>query len=302
MGRTWLPSYDLLVGTKPDHDLAADLGFALNKVTTRRVKLGILPWRPVVPVLSTASPAPPSPRPRRQRRRPPRTYAVSIVTPCAHLIGTMSDEALAAQIGCSRQTVNAYRKAHKIPRLSTNAQERVIPMLGTAPDSTIAKQLNAPIAMVARLRKARGIPVFARPPVRKSLPGVLEAAHRLEQNASDNRPGFSIPELADTLNRDRKQFISAFYKWYAVGCFEKIGQYGTEDGRNSEYRWRTTGKELPPRVAQFDISILGTMSDHAVARTLGNVSVSRVWHVRKALGIPSWQRQTKRNKTKEAPE
>ena len=289
--KTWLPSYDRLLGTKPDKELAADLGIAVTRVATRRRKLRIRLYRAVD---ETAQPKTKKSR-YRPNRKQYRTLKTSIVRPYAHLIGTMTDCALAAMIGCARQTVNAYRRVMKIPRLADNVKTELTKRLGTEPDTVLADRFGVTATMVSKLRRGLNIRPCSQPVQRRTLPYVLEVAKRLEQAASPDKPGFSIAELSIAVGRDKKVFMSAFYKWHATGCFERIGQFG-EAGRCSEYRWKTTGSGLPVRVIEFDISLLGTMSDHDAARKLGNVSVSRIWHVRKRLGIPSWQRQKKRAK------
>lgn len=294
MAKTWLPSYDLLVGTKPDADLADDLQIAVSRVTARRVKLGILPWRDMngsrsADTLSADLPPSRSLLPRRRqppRKRGPRVYTASVVAPFAHLVGTMRDRELAVLVPCSWQTVAAYRRTHGIPHYVSSKLDAVIPLLGTAPDRDLSRRFDIPNSVVFRARRSRGIPVCRREVIRKSLPVALDAAAVLEDKSPH---GFTVAELAAALNRHPPTLRSVFCKWSADGWFEQVGQFGRNTGRASEIRWRRADRSDQPDAPTIDLSVLGTMTDHDAARLL-RVSVSRIWHTRKKNKIHAYKK------------
>jgi hypothetical protein len=279
----WLPSYDLVVGTKPDSELSKEIAIPVARIAKRRIKLGILPYV-----------APKQPKTRRVRTRPPKKKARSIVAPYTHLLGAIPDVEVAALAKCTRQAVGAYRKQLGIaPHTETFAGE-LLAALGTAPDAEIARRFSVNNNAVGRLRLAHGIQAFKQPAPRRSLPAALDMARCLERNATDELPGFTIADLATALNRKYNTFMALFYKWHADGCFDRIGYFPkpaesrVKGGKFTEIRWTVSNADLPPVRASIDISVLGTMSDHNAARLM-RVSVSRVWHQRTMLKIPAYK-------------
>jgi hypothetical protein len=77
-------------------------------------------------------------------------------------LGTMPDESLAKQIGCSRSTVIYTRNLHGVPPAKSRSSQRgwseaEIKLLGTDTDAAIAKHLKMSILSVSRKRRALGI-------------------------------------------------------------------------------------------------------------------------------------------------
>lgn len=81
------------------------------------------------------------------------------------LLGTRPDEAVAALLGCSRQTVQRYRRlagiaSHRDLRQLSRADMDA--ELGTVPDRIIAERYRCSVYTVYRRREALGIRAWRR--------------------------------------------------------------------------------------------------------------------------------------------
>ena len=133
-GILWTADEDRLLGTMPDHVLAQRLGCSHQKVTARRHKLGIPPFRPA---------------------RRPWSRAED------ELLGTMPDKRLARKLNRSVLAVAERRLDKKIPifdpqrRRWTPADDK---LLHERPDPQIAMFLGISRRAVRHRRRRLGIP------------------------------------------------------------------------------------------------------------------------------------------------
>jgi predicted GIY-YIG superfamily endonuclease len=135
----WDDEWNSLLGTKPDQELADELGVGYGVVNRRRRGLNIQSFK--VSSMNT----------------PWEDYI--------HLLGTMSDPDLAKIIDISPNTVQVKRKMLKIkpyepqkPRY--DYPEELINLLGTLPDTTLSGMFNIPFSAVNQKRKSLGIARF----------------------------------------------------------------------------------------------------------------------------------------------
>ena len=138
------------LGTVRDRVLAAELGVSLPTVTTARESLGIPAYR--VPKRTTA-----------------RQMAPAMVPWLARVhdrLGLVPDAVLAREAGVSRERVGQVRDKLGIPPLppgptpvqtSTWLTDEVRAMLGTVPDSEVARKTGPTVSLIARTRKQLGI-------------------------------------------------------------------------------------------------------------------------------------------------
>jgi len=129
--------WDALLGTKPDMELAQDIGCSLYSVLRRRKKLGI--------------------RPTHHTARGRRGIDFSQVK---HLIGKKPDSEIATSVGCCKETVAAYRKTLGIKSTYHKKYqwEKFEHLMGVETDSNIARQMGCSVPSVREHRIRKGIP------------------------------------------------------------------------------------------------------------------------------------------------
>ena len=151
----WTHEDEKLLGTRPDTDIALLIGATLKAVRHRRLALGIAlcPQQREAVRRDRAK----HPRIRRQGGRGGTWIATE-----EQLLGTMSDEDLARQIGRTRFSVQARRIHLKIDKFDPKLRQWKPTddvLLGTLSDRSLAKKLGITYSAVAHRRRRLGIPV-----------------------------------------------------------------------------------------------------------------------------------------------
>ncbi|MBA3709074.1 MAG: hypothetical protein H0W83_09680 [Planctomycetes bacterium] len=135
-----------LFGTMTDGEVARRCHRTVNVVAGQRLRLGIPAYRP---------------------SRYPRWTARRIA-----LLGSASDEDLAARWGCSKTSVRMKRISHGVPAFWTGrlhhaaVSPAILARLGQWSDKRIAREYGLSPSDIGAIRRGRGIPaVFRSPPI-----------------------------------------------------------------------------------------------------------------------------------------
>lgn len=156
----WLTSYDRMLGTMKDRELARILGTTRERIRLRRVALGI------------------------------EAFTVDkAIEPYRHLLGVETDAHIARLSGVSSFSVAAYRQAQGIaprPRRTSLKRAKPIPpdhpvrpyrsLLGLVPDEDIARVADVAIEAVTALREAWELgeaQPLAEPPKQTPMPNYI---------------------------------------------------------------------------------------------------------------------------------
>ena len=183
------------LGSVPDHELARRWGCAPNTVGSKRRKLGIPPAVPQTgdkqhrwtsrqlawlgqltdrEIADRIGLSATSVRQKRQvlgiqptQTRRPGTHDFQWARADIALLGTMSDGAVANELGITRNAVQDKRRQLQIPSAAeqqavTTWTSEILARLGQEPDRVIAAELGISTSAVSAYRSRRGIPAARR--------------------------------------------------------------------------------------------------------------------------------------------
>lgn len=198
---------------------------------------------------------------QRTQRQIPSDKSKSKVLPGTHSkinwsaqpLGQVTDTAIAAAVGCSREYVRLMRNARGIPVYKKTIPEGLEELLGTCPDSSLVQQFDVTITDIRHWRKERDIPIFS----------------KVDWN--------SVPYGTATDAALAKRYGVALGTMQGHRWRRGIPPYRTRSRRHPEIDW--------------DEQPLGIESDMEISRRL-NISVSSVCRERKKRGIPAAARRT----------
>jgi len=188
---------------------------------------------------------------------------------CRDILGTMSDEAVAARAGCSPRAARRYRIALGIapmPREYVSALDAMEDAYGILPDRVIADMTGETVAAVARHRYDL---VILEP---KEWTG--------EQTAYER-----VNEWIEIVGAVSDETVASFVGVSAseVTAYREARGFLLECGDSEEVEAPYVERVQGSRVAPF-VHLLGTHSDGEIGRMAG-VDPSSVRRVRRALGI-----------------
>jgi hypothetical protein len=229
----WTAESIALLGTASDGDVAAALGVSPGAIFYQRQRLGIPPFVP-----------PP------YHRRPHFRWQARHLA----LLGTMSDQRLAARLHVSDSTVRRQRQRRGIPAFRRRSSDvawtaEMLELLGRVPDPEVARRHGIPLKAVKTKRRQLGL----RQPVGW---GALLDTPKLRQILS--RPSSEVR---------RRTGIG----WHTICQLRR--RLGIE-ARPLLRRWQPA-----------ELAMLGTAPDHQLAERLQR-SVTAVRRRRRALHLP----------------
>lgn len=123
-----------------DREIAAHLGVSKNAVKKKRKRLSI----------------------RKQASVAAQNLDALFTPEVINLLGVISDVEIAKQLGCDSETVRSNRVKRGIEPVikMTTLPSEAYPLLGTMPDTEIAKTFKVGIYAVGNKRRSLGIPAF----------------------------------------------------------------------------------------------------------------------------------------------
>ena len=286
----WTPELLALLGKRPDREVAARAGVALNTVVDERRRRGIEPF---------------------QSMRPRVVWTAEMIA----ALGTDTDPSVAASLGVPKHCVQLKRSLLGIPPYypqgaSGNKGHPWTPeelsLLGRMSDGDVGGEIGLSGSAVYWKRRRRGIPAFQPAPVavdwteeKLALLGSLydeEGAERLGVSAetvNKHRLRLGIASYRDRRRAGRKQKVIALLH---LPSSEVRRLTGVTSARIAKLR-RETGITAP-RLSEWRwpaaaLARLGKEPDARIAADLG-CSRAKVAKKRLALGIPPPQRSFKR--------
>lgn len=281
----WTPELLALLGKRPDREVAARAGVAVNTVVGERRRRGIEPFLSM---------------------RPRVVWTAEMIAS----LGTDTDPSVAASLGIPRHCVQRKRSLLGIPayhpwRASGNMGHPWSPeelsLLGRMSDGDVGREIGLSGSAVYWKRRRLGIPAFQPAPravdwteEKLALLGTVydeEAAERLGVavgTVGRHRQRLGIPSYRDRRRARRKKEIVALLHLPTSELRRRTGvtsariaklrrEFGIRAPRLSEWRWSAAA-----------LARLGKDPDARIAADLG-CSRQTVAKKRLALGIPAWQ-------------
>ncbi len=268
------PSAELIaaLGTMADEEVAAQFGCKYSYVLRERKKRGI-------PALCRMS-------------------QLETNEEFLSLVGKIPDHSLAYKFGCSLGWIGRYRKSKSIPPFHKNQASagaawqaenlaQVLPLLGTVPDSELARQFGGHGSRYTRLRNKRGIAPYQPESLAAETSQVNETLFEKVPQApvSDrprrrsNKPTYSIPE-------------EVIARLGTINDAQLSRETGTPHEHIKHYRtWLNIPANRKHAVIDPDLlACLGTMTDLDVAEKFGR-KFSWVRKERKKRGIPGFKNE-----------
>jgi hypothetical protein len=282
----WTPESIALLGSAIDAEVAAALGISHSAVAYKRLLLGIAPFCPLT-----------------HERIPAFSWTAERLA----LLGKMSDQQVATELGTSANSVCRKRRLLKIrpfgatpPRIEWT--EERLDLLGRLPDPEVARRCGISLPTVRRKRMQLGFPPWVRPRLVVPTSPRLRQLLLLPSYEVGRRTGLSAKTIAELRRKLGMRAPTPHARRWSVEDLARLGQEPdariAPDVGLSASRVRSKRQALgiapfrPRRLWQSDeIALLGTVSDGEIAKRLGR-SIKGVMHKRQSLGIARHRRRT----------